>query len=120
MFSPLKRLLVEYKSLVVKMYMDAPKSKHAQDNLDFLCDLELVIGLPCILPMLEVVHTLIKYAQRWNVFICEFLDTMKSIEGKLYHLYVIPFCKYDDSSFNEFSIVHEQCSELLSLAWASH
>jgi hypothetical protein len=76
MLSPLKRLLAEYKSLVVKMYMNAPKSKLVQDNLDFLCDLELVLDLPCILPMLEVVHTLIKYVQRWNVFICEFLDVV--------------------------------------------
>jgi hypothetical protein len=66
MFSPLKHVLGEYKSLVVKMHMDVPK------NLDLMCDLELVFGLPCILPMLEVVHKLIKYAQRWDVFICEF------------------------------------------------
>jgi hypothetical protein len=61
MLSPLEWLLVKYKSMVVKMHMDAPKSKSAWDNLDLLCDLELVLGLPCILPMLEVVHTLIKY-----------------------------------------------------------
>ncbi len=65
MLSPLKQLLTEYKSLVVKMYMDAPKANYVSDNLDFLYDLELVMGLPCILPMLEVMHTLIKYAQRF-------------------------------------------------------
>jgi hypothetical protein len=47
------------------MYMDAPKANYVSDNLDFLYDLELVMGLPCILPMLEVMHTLIKYAQRF-------------------------------------------------------
>jgi len=107
MFSPLKRLLTKYKLLVVKMYMDAPKSKPTQDNLDLLCDLELVLGLPCILPMLEVVLTLIKYAQRWDVYICEFFDTMKSTKAELYHFYVNPLYKYDDSAFNEFSTVHE-------------
>ncbi len=61
MLSPLEWLLAKYKSMVVKMYMDAPKSKSVWDNLDLLCDLELVLGLPCILPMLEVVHTLVKY-----------------------------------------------------------
>jgi hypothetical protein len=44
MFKSLKRLLTEYKSLVVKMYMDASKSKHVRNNLDLLCDLELVLG----------------------------------------------------------------------------
>jgi hypothetical protein len=114
MLNPLKWLLIEYKSIVVKMYMHAPKSKLVQDNLDLLCDLELVQGLPCILPMLEVVHTLIKYVQRRGVFICEFLDIVKSTRVELYRLYVDPFCKYDDPIFNEFSIVHEQHSELLS------
>jgi hypothetical protein len=61
MLSLLKWLLAKYKSLIVKMYMDAPKSKPTLDTLDLLCDLELILGLPCILPMLEVVHTLIKY-----------------------------------------------------------
>jgi hypothetical protein len=51
-------------TLVAKIHINAPKSELAQENLDLLCDLELVLGLPCILPMLEVVHTLIKYAQR--------------------------------------------------------
>jgi hypothetical protein len=115
MFKPLKQSLMEYKSLVIKMYMDASKSKHVRNNLDLLCDLELVLGLPCILPMLEVVHTLIKYAQRWDVFICEFLDIMKLAEVELYQLYVDPLCKYDDLAFNDFLVVHEQCNELLPL-----
>ncbi len=71
------------------------------------------MGLLCMLPMLEVMYTLIKYAQRRDVFICEFLDIVKSIEAKLYQLYVNPFFKYDDPTFNEFSTIHEQHSELL-------
>jgi hypothetical protein len=46
-------------------------------------DLELILGLLCILPMLEVVHTLINFIQKWNVFIFKFLDVMKLIEAKL-------------------------------------
>jgi hypothetical protein len=56
MFSPLKCVLWEYKSLIVKMHMDAPKNKLVAKNMDLLCDLELTFGLPCIFPMLEVVH----------------------------------------------------------------
>jgi hypothetical protein len=41
--------------------MDVLKNKLAIENLDLLCDLELIFALPRILPMLEVVHTLIKY-----------------------------------------------------------
>jgi hypothetical protein len=64
MLIPLKYVSRKYRSLIVKMHTYAPKCELAQKNLDLMCDLELVFGLPCILPMLEVVHTLIKYAQR--------------------------------------------------------
>jgi hypothetical protein len=69
LLNPLKCVLGKYKSRVVKMHTNAPKNKPTWDSLDLLCDLELVLGLPRILPMLEVVHTLIKYAQRWDIFI---------------------------------------------------
>jgi len=101
MLSPFKHVLGKSKSLVVKMHTYAPKSKFAWGNLDLLCDLELVFGLPCILPMLEMVHTLIKYARKQKVFIYEFIDDAKSTEAKLHRLYVDPFCKYDDYAFNE-------------------
>jgi hypothetical protein len=64
MLSPLKHVLGEYKSLVVKMHTNAPNSKPTRENLDLLCDLELVLHLSWILPMLEVVHALIKCVQR--------------------------------------------------------
>jgi hypothetical protein len=52
------------------MHTNAPKNKLAYENLD--------LGLPYIIPMLEVTHTLIKYGQRWDVYICEFIDAVKS------------------------------------------
>jgi hypothetical protein len=64
MFNLLKNVFGEYKSLIVKMHMDAPKNKLVTKNLDLLCDYELVFGLPCIFPTLEMVHTLIKYTQK--------------------------------------------------------
>jgi hypothetical protein len=44
MLSLLKCVLGEYKSLVVKMHIDALKIKLVRDNVDILCDLELVLG----------------------------------------------------------------------------
>jgi hypothetical protein len=53
------------------------KSKTTQDNLVLLNDLELIFGLPYLLPMLEVVHTLIKFVQCRDVFIVEFMVVIK-------------------------------------------
>jgi hypothetical protein len=46
MLSPLKDIMTGYKSLIVKMHYDPNKSKSAHDNLELLCDLELILGLP--------------------------------------------------------------------------
>ncbi len=79
----------------------------------FMCDLELVFGLPCIFPMFKVVHTLIKYVQRRDVFIYGFIDAVKSVEGELHWLYVDPFYKYGDSTINKFIVICEHRNELL-------
>jgi hypothetical protein len=83
MLIPLKHVSGRYKSLIVKMHINAPKSELVRESLDLWCDFERILALPCILPMLEVVHTLIKYAQRQDVFICEFIDAMKLTKAKI-------------------------------------
>ncbi len=46
-------------------------------NLNVLCDLELILGLHAILPLLDYVCTLIKFAQSHNMFVCDVIDAMK-------------------------------------------
>lgn len=69
MLSPLKHVTVEYNALIVKMHSNHGKTKCAHENLEMLYDLELILALPCLMPMLEVIHTLIKYAQHQDAFI---------------------------------------------------
>ncbi len=52
--SPLKHGIVEYKGLIVKMHYDCVKTKFDHENLELLCDLELILALPYFTPMLEV------------------------------------------------------------------
>jgi hypothetical protein len=63
MLGPLKCVLAQYKSLVVNMHSNYEKSKSTHDNFELLCHLDLIIGMPCVMLILEVVHSLIKYAQ---------------------------------------------------------
>jgi hypothetical protein len=44
----------------------------------------LVLGLPWILLMEEVVHTLIEFAKRKNYFIMEFINIVKLAKVELY------------------------------------
>jgi hypothetical protein len=63
MFFPSKKTYYEYWPFIMKMHVGSPKSDIASKNLSALCDMELILGLPCLLPLLECVHKLIKIAQ---------------------------------------------------------
>jgi hypothetical protein len=96
MLGPLKCVLAQYKSLVVKMHSNYEKSKSAHDNFELLCELDLIMSMPCVMPILEVVHSLIKYAQHRDVFIMDFLDVINLVKTKLFHFYIDPFSHFDD------------------------
>jgi hypothetical protein len=55
--------------LVAKMAKNSPSLTVAWVNLKFQCDVNLFISLSSLMPMLEIVHALIKFAQKWDVFL---------------------------------------------------
>jgi hypothetical protein len=103
MLSPLKHVMVEYNALIVKMHFNHDKTKFAHENLEMLCDLELILALPCLMPMLEVIHTFIKYAQHQDAFIVNFVNAMNSIETELFHLHANPIFSFDNLVFDDFT-----------------
>jgi hypothetical protein len=52
---PSKKLVSEYKFVVMKMFKDLPTNHVATINYELLCDMEKMMGLTCVLPMLEAV-----------------------------------------------------------------
>lgn len=46
-------------------------------------DVEIVLGLTCVLHMLEVVQSLNKLAQNEEYFICDFVEIVKLIQVDL-------------------------------------
>lgn len=63
MLSLAKRVYAKFCPLIVKMNAKNVRNDQASKNLNAMCDVELIMGLPCILPLLECLHTLIKIAQ---------------------------------------------------------
>jgi hypothetical protein len=55
-----------------------------QASIELLCDVDVLLGLTYVIPMLESVHGLSKIVQSWDIFICDFVTTMKECGGKLY------------------------------------
>jgi hypothetical protein len=62
MLAPIKLVLAKYKSLIVKMCDDMAGSAFAKNNYELLCDCDIVLGLTCVLLMLEAVQSLSKLA----------------------------------------------------------
>jgi hypothetical protein len=103
MASLAKRVFLEYCFLIVKMQVKFAKSEVFFKNLNSLCDVEFILGLLCILPLLECVHTLIKFEQHRDVFIYNFMDIFKPTQQDLFKFYYDPFTKYEDPTFDYFN-----------------
>jgi hypothetical protein len=72
MLSPCKRIFTKYKLLVVKMAKDNGHIENAKNDL--LCDVETLPRFACILPCLETMQGISKFAQRWTPsFVISFL-----------------------------------------------
>jgi len=63
MLALFKQMLGEYKTLVVKMTDDVVNSATIHTNYELLRGVKIVMGLRCVLLMLEVVQSLSKLAQ---------------------------------------------------------
>jgi hypothetical protein len=105
----------KYKSLIVKIHLDSYKTKAAQDNLVLFGDLEFNLGLPFLLPMLEVMHILIKFAQCQNVFIVEFVDVVKLAEAELFRLYTYLYFCFEGLAFDAFNSFINHTNQQLPL-----
>jgi hypothetical protein len=59
-------------------------------KLNFLCDLHILLGLSYLMPLLEVMNAIIKFAQGGDVFICDFVTTIKICQTNFYMVYSNP------------------------------
>ncbi len=63
MINPIKDVLSKYRILILKMALDAPTIPSTKSNLSLLIYVETLLGLNAMMSKLEVVHSLIKFAQ---------------------------------------------------------
>ncbi len=79
-----KRVLLKYCALVLNMHKDISVVNEIAHNLELFCDLEVMVGLSCIMPLLEGLNKLIKLSQS-QCFVCDFVVAMKLCEEDLYN-----------------------------------
>jgi hypothetical protein len=58
----------KYKTLIVKMSQQDPSIYQARLNFDILFHIHMPLTLSCLLPLLEVVNALIKFAHLEEMF----------------------------------------------------
>jgi len=88
MLTPLKWVKKEYNTLIVKMVIDNGYVEATKVNLVNLCDVGIILGLPCILPMLELVNVLMKFVEAMDVFVCDYIATIKICQTDMYKMYI--------------------------------
>jgi hypothetical protein len=70
------------------MALDAPTIPSTKFNLSLFIDVEtLLLSLNAMMVLLEAIHSLIKFTQLKDVFVCDFITTMKICEGDVYCMF---------------------------------
>jgi len=57
-----------------------------QKCLALMLDPYTLLGMVALMPLLETVDLLVMFAQKWNVYVCDFVAALKIAEGQLYTL----------------------------------
>jgi hypothetical protein len=114
MFALAKQVLFKYTSFVMKMVKDIlGKALIANTNYEMFFDPDIVLKYTCVLPMLEVVETLLKLAQGKVTYVYDFMVAIKLNVGDLYNMYANPIKMYDDLKFQTSNnLVDHTCDVL--------
>ena len=70
-----------------------------QPCLTKLLDPYTVLGMAALLPLLEAVDNLITFAQKRDVYICDFVAALKVCQGQLYSLYEDQATRFSTDEF---------------------
>jgi len=117
MLNPTKRVVAEYKTMLVKMTLDNPTNQQVMLNYEHFCDIHIFLGLACILPLLESIHVLIKFAQSKDVFVCDLVVPIKDCQGDVCNMYCDPTSKFTTDSFWAFKSLLELKHENIHMRW---
>lgn len=99
MLSPIVRVMNEYRMLLMKMEQDSATTNITKICIDHLTDVQIVVGLACLMPMLQSVHVLMQYAQKSDAFICDFLVAAKICQVDISAKYSDLVTTYTQHSF---------------------
>jgi hypothetical protein len=86
-----------------------------KSNYELPRDVEMLLGLACILPYLEIMQGPSKFAQGQDTFICDFISTLKFAEANLFIMYCDNEKKYNPQHFSLLVELIEHISDVVCL-----
>jgi hypothetical protein len=92
-------------------------SDHALRNLKAMCEVELILGLHDIVPLLECVHMFIKITHCKNIFVCDSMENIKLAQHEFYMLYCDPHTIVDDPTFDDFNAIKKKKNNTFPMSW---
>jgi hypothetical protein len=99
----------------MKMALDATTITFAKSNLCLLTNVEMLLGLNVIMALLEAMHSLIKFAQLRDVFVCDFIAIVKICEGDVYWIYCDIHSSFQGDVFMDFQALIDFAHESINL-----
>jgi hypothetical protein len=115
MISPSKHMLSKYHIFFMKMTLEAPIITLAKSNLCLFTNVDILLGLNAIMPLLEVVHSFIKFTQLCDMFVCGFIVVVKICEGNVYQIYCDIHSFFQVDMFMNFETLINCVFESISL-----
>jgi len=91
--------------------------KMVEDNMEV--DVSLLLALACLMLLSEIVHALIKFFQKRNVFVCGYVATIKVCKPQLYSLFNDPNTCYVFDAFKDFKDSVASKYDIIGLCWAA-
>ncbi len=118
MLSPIKNVMVKYMTLLMKMDIDNPSNEKAKANFDLLCDVQVMLGLVAILPLLHSIHNFIKFNQcQRDIFIYDFVVVVKVCQGAIFSLYTNLNIKFKSYAFEAYKTLVGARYESIIMKW---
>ena len=80
----------------------------ARQNYNLLCNVGTLLALPCLMPLLDSVNSLMKFVQSNHVFVSDYLAAVKICQSELFMMYSDNDTTWQREHFKMFyDIVHD-------------
>jgi len=84
-----------------------------------MLDQYVLLGMTTLMPFLETLDLLVIFAQKRDVYICNFIAALKIAEGQLFTLYIDRSTAYSRDEFWAFKNILDCSHSQIHMKWVS-